>query len=67
MGRGFNWTRECSSKSKETNMSLLGKDFEDAMKQLKATLADAQITVINLNQAVLKLNEIVNKINQTLK
>jgi len=48
-------------------MSLLGKEFDEAMKQLKITLINTEAVIINLNQTVLKMNEIVNKINSTLK
>jgi hypothetical protein len=48
-------------------MSVLGKDFEDAMKQLSATLMTASDTLNALRAAIAKANAILDKINSTLK
>ena len=50
-------------------MSLLGSDFDTAMKQLRQTLAKAEATldaaeavVIDLHQAIVKLTTLIDRI-----
>jgi multidrug resistance efflux pump len=43
-------------------VSLLGRDFELAMIQLKATLAAAEVTLNELREAVAKANALLSKI-----
>ncbi len=54
-------------------MSLLGKDVEDAAKQLTETLHTAQLaiidvraTLINLNATIARVNGILDKVAATL-
>ena len=47
-------------------MSVLGKDFEDAMKQLKATLADAQTALITIDTVVAQANAVLVRLTLAL-
>jgi prefoldin subunit 5 len=41
-------------------MSVLGKDFEEAMKQLKTTLTKLEMAVDRLNEILAKVNSTMN-------
>jgi len=43
-------------------MSLLGKDFEDAMKQLTSTLSTIEETANDLREVIAMLNALLSKI-----
>ena len=47
-------------------MSILGKDFEDAMKQLSNLINDAELVVLNLNNTIVKLNSILDRTFNTI-
>ena len=47
-------------------MSILGKDFEDAMKQLSNLINDTELVVLNLNNTIVKLNSILDRTFNTM-
>jgi hypothetical protein len=47
-------------------MSLLGQDFDNAMKQLSKTLIDAQSVLANLHVAITRANALIDRINASL-
>jgi hypothetical protein len=48
-------------------MSLMGKEFDEAMREIKQAAMAARITLSNLNEVVLKLETIITKIEIALK
>lgn len=43
-------------------MSMLGSDFDGAMRQLRQTLAVAETTLADLRAAIAKLNALLDRI-----